>query len=61
MIEMTFLKEVMLIKKANQKIVRFVTVGIFQIKTLRFNQMSAMDVMIINDVYEPQQYCYFKH
>ena len=27
-------------------------------KGLSFNRMSLMIVMIYNDVYEPQQYCY---
>ena len=42
MIELTFLKELMLKRQANQKSVIFVTIGIFQIKGLRFYQMSAM-------------------
>ena len=42
MIELTFLKELMLKRQANQKSVIFVTIGIFQIKSLRFYQMSAM-------------------
>ena len=46
MIESTFLKKLMLIRQANQKSAIFVTVGIFYIKTLNFNQMSAMDAMI---------------
>ena len=33
-------------KKANQKSVIFATIGIFYIKTLSFNQMSAMDAII---------------
>ena len=41
-----FLKDLMLIRQANQKSVIFVTIGIFYIKTLSFNQMSAMDAMI---------------
>ena len=41
-----FLKDLMLIRQANQKSVIFVTIGIFYIKALSFNQMSAMDAMI---------------
>ena len=53
MIELTFLKELMLIKQAIQKSSIFVTIGIFYIKTLSFNQMSAMymshsDITILN-------------
>ena len=46
LIELTFLKELMFIKQANQRSVIFVTIGIFKIKALSFNQMSAEDVMI---------------
>ena len=46
MIELTFLKELMLIKQANQKSAIFVTIGTFHIKALSFNQMSVMDAMI---------------
>ena len=42
MIELTFLKELMLIKQAIQKSAIFVTIRIFYIKALSFNQMSAM-------------------
>ena len=45
-IELTFLKELMLIKQANQKSAIFVTIAVFQIKTLNFNKMSAIDAMI---------------
>ena len=53
MIELTFLKELMLIKQAIQKSSIFVTIGIFYIKALSFNQMSAMymshsDITILN-------------
>ena len=41
MIELTFLKELMLIRQADQRSVIFVTVGV-----LDFNQMSAVDAMI---------------
>ena len=46
MIESTFLKELMLIKQADQKSAIFVTIGNFYIKDLSFNQMSAMDAII---------------
>ena len=46
LIELTFLKELMLIRQANQKSAIFVTIAIFQIEVLRFNQMSAMVAMI---------------
>ena len=52
MIELTFLKELMLIRQANQTSVIFVTIGVFLIKHLNFNQMSAIDAMIINDANE---------
>ena len=40
-IELKFLKERMLTKQANQKKAMFVTIGIFLLKALSFNQMSA--------------------
>ena len=47
MIELTFLKELMLIRQVNQKSAIFVIIGIFFKKNaLNFNQMSAMDAMI---------------
>ena len=46
MIELMFLKELMSIRQASQKIAIFVTISIYQIKDLCFNQMPAMDVMI---------------
>ena len=46
MIELTFMKELLLIKQTNQNSVIFVTVDIFSIKVLNFNQMSAIDAMI---------------
>ena len=46
MIELTFLKELMLKRKANEKIAVFVTIDISEIKVLSFNQMWAIDVMI---------------
>ena len=42
-----FLKELILIKQANQKSVLFVTMGISEIKVLNFNKMSAKDAMIL--------------
>ena len=44
MIELTFLKKLMLIRQGDQKSEIFVTIGIFL--GLSFNQMSAMGVMI---------------
>ena len=52
MIELTFLKELVLIRQVSKKSVIF-AIGIFLIKGLVFNQMSEMAVMTINDVYEP--------
>ena len=46
MIESMFLKELILIKQVHYKSVVFVTTGIFGIKVLSFNQISAMGVMI---------------
>ena len=46
MIELTFLKKLMLIRQVNQKSVIFSTIGIFWFKGLSFNQMSAMDIMM---------------
>ena len=46
MIELTFMKEYMLIKQVHQKSVIFDTIGIFYKKTLCSNQISAMDAMI---------------
>ena len=46
MIELAFLKELILIRQANQKSAMFVTIGIFQIKALNFNQISALNIMI---------------
>ena len=44
MTELTFLKELMLIRGVNQK--KIVTIGIFRMKSLSFNQMSAADAMM---------------
>ena len=46
MIELMLLKELMLIKKMRQKSVIFITIDIFQVIDLSFNQMTAVDVMI---------------
>ena len=46
MIELTFLKELMLIKQANQKSAIHSIIGIFQIKAKSFSQMFAMDDMV---------------
>ena len=41
-----FLKELILIKQANQKSVKFLTIGIFETKGLSFKHMYAIDVII---------------
>ena len=46
MIELTILKELMLIKQVHQKSVMFVTIAISQIIVLRCSQMSGIDVII---------------
>ena len=46
MIEFTFLKESILIKEVHQKSAISVTIGIFEIKSLNFKHMYAIDVMI---------------
>ena len=46
MIELTFLKELMLIKQVHQKSVMFPTIGTFQIIVFSFSQMSTIDGMI---------------
>ena len=46
MIELTFLKELILIRKADQKSVIFATADIFKIKALSFRQFSAIDTKI---------------
>ena len=45
-IELTFLKELMLIKQVHQKSVIFVTVGISETIVSGFNQMSAINAMM---------------
>ena len=46
MIELTFMRELILIEQVHQKSVMFVTISISQILVLKSNQMSAMDAMI---------------
>ena len=46
MVELTFLKESILIRQVNQKSMIFDTIGTFYIKNLSFNQMSAMGVIM---------------
>ena len=50
MIELTFLKELVFLGQANQKSAIFVTIGIFQIKALIINQMSAIDTIAILNI-----------
>ena len=42
---LTLLKELMLIRQTNQKSAIFITIDVFLIKHLSFNEMSAMAVM----------------
>ena len=46
MIELMFLKELMLIKQANQNNLIFVNIGFFQVKVLTFNQIFVIDFVI---------------
>ena len=46
MIELTFLKELILIKQVHQKSAIFVTIGIFLKKGLNFKHMYVIDAMI---------------
>ena len=46
MIELTFLRELILTKQVHQKSVIFVTIGIFLEKVSSFNQMRVIDAMI---------------
>ena len=46
MIELTFLKELMVIKQVHQGSVMFVTIGISKTIPLCLTQMSTIDVMI---------------
>ena len=50
LIELTFLKELMLIKQVHQKSVLFATICISQISVLSFNQMSAKDVILFETI-----------
>ena len=59
MTELTFLKILMLKRQMYQHNALFAIIGIFQVKGLSFNQMSAMGVMMYNDVNEHEQYCFF--
>ena len=45
-IELTFLKELKLVKQVHQKSMIFVIIDVSQIIVLSFNQMPAIDVMI---------------
>ena len=44
--ELTFLKELILIKQVHQKRVLFATIHISYIKVLSFNQMSAIGIKV---------------
>ena len=46
MIELTFLRELMLLKQVDRKSVTFVTIVISKIIVLSLKQMSVIDVMI---------------
>ena len=46
MIEFTVFKNFLLTKQMNQKSTIFLTIGIFHINCLSFNQMSAVNAMI---------------
>ena len=46
MIELKFLKNLMLIRQVNQKSAIFVIIGIFQIKGLSIKHMYVIDSMI---------------
>ena len=45
-IELTFMKELMLMKQVHLKKVIFVTIGVFEIIILSFNQLSPIDAMV---------------
>ena len=51
--ELKFLKKLMLMKHAYQKSVMFAIIGIYQIKVLSLNQMSAIMLLFITDVCKP--------
>ena len=64
MIELTFLKELMLIKQAHQKSVMFVTIGISWIIVLSFNQTvynRCPDLLMMSVNLSDLWCCYFKH
>ena len=46
MTKSNFSKELILTKQVHKKSVIFVTIGIFQIKVLSFNQISAVPAMM---------------
>ena len=46
MIELTLLKELILIKQVQRKSAIFVTIGIFKINGLSFHRISGMSVMM---------------
>ena len=46
MIELTFLKELILVKQVHKNSVTFGTFGIFYVIVSSLNQMSTIDVMI---------------
>ena len=48
LIDLMFLKELMLIKHVHQKSVIFSTTGISQIIVLSFNQMPAIDSLMMS-------------
>ena len=46
MIDLKFMKGLILMRHVHQKSVIFVTIGIFVIKGLSFNRLSVIDVML---------------
>ena len=44
--KLTSLKELMFTAQTNQKSMVFFTIGIFEIEHLRFNQVSAVEIMM---------------
>ena len=61
--ELTFLKELMLVKQANQKSTIFVTIDIFEIKGLDFNQIGYLynyDKVKLFHIILPQKRAYVK-
>ena len=51
--ELIFLKEWMLTKEVHEKRAMLQCLLLLLNKVLSFNQLSAIDVMIFNDAYEP--------